>query len=118
MGLYDNIRETARQRGYTITQLEKELGFVRGKMAKMNDSSPSVETMQRIANKLSVPMDFLVNGPEGSFLMERADARDTNTDSLLERYYKLNVIGRAKALVAVDELARDPQYADFNDDLD
>lgn len=118
MGLYDNIREAAKQRGYTITQLEKELGFVRGKMAKMNDSSPSVETMQRISEKLSVPMDFLVNGAAGTVLVERGGRVDANTDSLLERYYKLNVIGRAKALVAVDELARDPQYVDFNDDYD
>ena len=101
MGLYDNIKEACRQKNKTVTQLERELGFVRGKIAKMNDSSPSVETMAKIADKLDCSIDYLVNGT----IVEHVKPLN-NQDVLLQCWAQLGTMDQARILVAMDDLIK------------
>lgn len=38
MGLYENVKEAANSKGYSINKLEKELGFARSYISKFNKS--------------------------------------------------------------------------------
>lgn len=61
MGLYENIRDIAKINGYSVNRLEQELGFARSSINKFNKNTPSAEKLQKIANKLNVTLDDLMN---------------------------------------------------------
>lgn len=62
MSLYENVKSVAKSRGYSINQLEKELGFARSYISKFQKITPSMDKVQRIADFLDVTVDELMNG--------------------------------------------------------
>lgn len=64
MGLYEQIREAAKTRGYSINRLEQELGFARSSINKFNKNAPSVDKLLKIAETLGVTIDYLMTGTE------------------------------------------------------
>lgn len=66
MGLYEQIRDIAKSKGYSVNRLEQELGFARSSINKFNKNKPSVEKLQQIADFLNVSLDFLMTGQEES----------------------------------------------------
>ena len=62
MGLYEQIRDIAKFKGYSINRLEKELGFARSSINKFNKNIPSVDKLQQIADFLGVTVDYLMTG--------------------------------------------------------
>ena len=41
MGLYEQIRDIAKSKGYSVNRLEKELGFARSSINKFNKNIPA-----------------------------------------------------------------------------
>ena len=68
MGLYEQIRDIAKTKGYSINRLEKELGFARSSINKFNKNTPSIDKLQQIASLLGVTVDTLTNSTEPSTL--------------------------------------------------
>ena len=64
MGLYENVREAAKEKGYSINRLEKELGFARSYISKFKNITPSADKLQKIADVLGVSVDYLLTGEE------------------------------------------------------
>ena len=64
MGLYDNVKEAAKKKGYSINRLEKELGFARSYISKFKTITPSADKIQRIADFLEVSSEYLLTGEE------------------------------------------------------
>ena len=64
MGLYEQIRDIAKSKGYSINKLEKELGFARSSINKFNKNNPSADKIQQIADFLGVTTDYLMTGEE------------------------------------------------------
>lgn len=64
MGLYENVREAAKEKGYSINRLEKELGFARSYIGKFKTITPSIDKIQKIADFLDVTTDYLMTGEE------------------------------------------------------
>lgn len=60
MGLYERIRDLAKERGYSINKLEKELGFARSSINKFNTNKPSIEKIQQIAELLNISVDTII----------------------------------------------------------
>lgn len=59
MGLYERIRDLAKERGYSINRLEKELGFARSSINKFNTNKPSIDKIQQIADFLKISVDMI-----------------------------------------------------------
>ena len=80
MGLYEQIRDIAKIKGYSVNKLEQELGFARSSINKFNKNKPSVDKLQQIADFLEVSVDFLVTGKEPnkqtSIELNKRDHRD------------------------------------------
>lgn len=80
MGLYEQIRDIAKSKGYSVNRLEKELGFARSSINKFNKNIPSVDKLQQIADFLGVTVDYLMTGeaPEEKkdVSLTRRDERD------------------------------------------
>lgn len=59
MGLYEQIRDVAKEKGYSINKLEQELGFARSSINKFNKNRPSLDKIQQIADFLNVSVERL-----------------------------------------------------------
>ena len=93
MGLYENIRDIAKSKGYSVNKLELELGFARSSINKFNKNTPSAEKLQQIADLLGVTVDYLMTGKEeqeekknpysdlkGIYLSYAKEAQDSGID--------------------------------------
>lgn len=84
MGLYEQIRDVAKAKGYSINKLEQELGFARSSINKFNKNKPSIDKLQQIADLLGTTIDELTDGADsvqkqGQKLNAR-DERDIKKD--------------------------------------
>ncbi|MCI6140247.1 helix-turn-helix transcriptional regulator [Clostridium sp.] len=61
---YDTIKMLCKKKGVTITGTEKELGFSRGSLCKVDTSKPSMEKVQKLADYFDVSVDYLMTGKE------------------------------------------------------
>lgn len=66
MGLYEQIRDMAKNKGYSINKLEQELGFARSSINKFNKNKPSIDKLQQIADFLGVTVDCLTTGEDAA----------------------------------------------------
>ncbi|OUN23005.1 helix-turn-helix domain-containing protein [Blautia sp. An81] len=81
MGLYENVKEAARLKGYSINRLEKELGFARSYISKFKTITPSADKIQKIADFLEVSVEYLMTGeqPKSQQLTSK-DMKDITKD--------------------------------------
>ena len=61
---YDRIKTLCKQKGVTVTGTEKELGFARGSLCKVETNKPSMEKVQKLAEYFGVSVEFLTTGEE------------------------------------------------------
>ncbi len=77
MGLYEQIRDMAKNKGYSINKLEQELGFARSSINKFNKNKPSIDKLQQIADFLGVTVDCLTTGEDAANpVLTARDERD------------------------------------------
>lgn len=62
--LVDKIRELANKKGFSLTTLEKELGFGNGTISRWTKSSPSMDKLQKVADFFDVSLDYLTGRKE------------------------------------------------------
>ena len=60
MGLYENVREAAKEKGITISALEEELEFTRGSVYKWSKHCPSVDKLRAVSKKLDKPIEYFL----------------------------------------------------------
>lgn len=58
--LYEQVKIEAVKKGISIRKIEQELGFSNGSISKWNESTPSVDKIQKVAKLLSVSMENLL----------------------------------------------------------
>lgn len=80
MGLYENIKIAAKEKGYSINRLEKELGFARSYIGKFKTITPSIDKIQKIADFLNVTADYLMSGNKSENDLTARDNRDIAKD--------------------------------------
>lgn len=93
MGLYENVKNAAKEKGYSINRLEKELGFSRSYILKFKTITPSAEKIQKIADFLGVSSEYLMTGDTpttGEPKLNSKDEKDikeilANTEQLLKQ---------------------------------
>ena len=60
MALHDNVQALCKKAGRTVAGLERELGYVRGTIARWDKHSPSVERVKEVADALGTTVDALL----------------------------------------------------------
>ncbi|HEL1804163.1 TPA: helix-turn-helix domain-containing protein [Streptococcus suis] len=58
--LYEKIKEVAQTRKVSIYRIERDLEFSNGSLRKWNDSTPSVISLKKVADYLSVNIEDLL----------------------------------------------------------
>lgn len=58
--LYDKVKKLCEKNGFTITRLERDLGFPRSYICKWNENIPSVTKVKAVADYLGCTVDELL----------------------------------------------------------
>jgi len=88
---YETIKKLCKDKGVTVTGVEKELGFARGSLCKVNTNKPSMEKVQKLANYFGVSVEHLMTGAEESqqkeIVLTPKDERDIakDLDALMDK---------------------------------
>lgn len=95
MGLYENIKDAAKKKGYSINRLEKELGFARSYIGKFNTITPSADKIQKIADFLNVSSEYLMTGSDSKYsdadvLLDVRISEDVELKEAIKKYYSLD----------------------------
>lgn len=59
--IYDNIRAICEKKGFSIKQVERDLGFSNSSICKWNECEPGIWKVQKVANYLGVSMEKLLS---------------------------------------------------------
>lgn len=120
MPMYDRIKALCKQKGVTITGTEKELGFARGSLCKVDTNKPSMDRVNKLADYFGVSVEYLMTGEtpaeKKEVTLTKHDERDIkkDLDSIME---KLSDGENGPASYNGEEL--DPEAAElFRDELE
>lgn len=61
---YETIKKLCKENGVTVTGVEKELGFSRGSLCKVNTHQPSMEKVQKLAGYFNVSVESLTGNEQ------------------------------------------------------
>ena len=98
MDLYEQIKAVAKEHGYSINRLEKELGFARSSMAKFKTSVPSIEKIKAIADYLEVPVGALTGETKEDEITVTASS--TNEKDLILHFRNADLTEDQKSALA------------------
>ena len=59
---YEKIKAAAKAKGLTVTGVEKQLGFARGSLSKIDEHKPSLEKAAMLSELLGIPIEELTSG--------------------------------------------------------
>lgn len=59
--IYDTIKDLCKERGLSVSSVEKKAGLSNGAISKWNDSSPTVDKLSAVAKVLNVKVDCLLS---------------------------------------------------------
>ena len=60
MVLYDNVKQACREKGVSVSALEKAVGCSNGCISKWNESEPGIRKVQKVADYLGVAIEDLL----------------------------------------------------------
>lgn len=64
MYIYDKIKKICKEKGLSVTYVEKKAELGNGLISKWNDSAPSVANLKKVASILEVTVDELIGDEE------------------------------------------------------
>ena len=64
MYIYDKIKKICKEKGLSVTYVEKKAELGNGLISKWNDSVPSVANLKKVASILEVIVDELIGDEE------------------------------------------------------
>jgi transcriptional regulator with XRE-family HTH domain len=62
--IYDKIKKICKEKGLSVTYVEKKAELGNGLISKWNDSVPSVANLKKVASILEVTVDDLIGDEE------------------------------------------------------
>lgn len=64
--LYDKIKNVCKEKGVSVSFVEKESGLSNGTISKWNKSSPTVNKLKAVANYFGVSIEYFLEEKEVS----------------------------------------------------
>lgn len=61
MSIYSAIKDIAKDKNKSVYRIERDLGYVPGKISKWDDSMPRADSLQEVADYLGVTSSFILN---------------------------------------------------------
>lgn len=70
--MYEKIKDVCRRKGITISALEKDLGFGKGYLSKVDRHKPSADRVKLIADYLGVSVGEIYGDADNVYYMDEA----------------------------------------------
>lgn len=86
MKIFDIVKQLCEDRNVKISVLERDLGFSRGSIYKMESSAPSSDKLVKLADYFSVSIDYLVGRTNNKEGFINKDEIEQSYESLLRIY--------------------------------
>ncbi|WP_080740893.1 helix-turn-helix domain-containing protein [Levilactobacillus brevis] len=80
MTLFDRIKKIAKDRGYSIAEVERRAGVSTNYMYQWKKRNPNPETLASVAKVLNVSVDYLLSGEE----QKNETTKKVNIEELLD----------------------------------
>lgn len=58
--LYDKVKEVCKEKGVSVSAVERHLEFGNGTITKWNDVSPNVCNLKKVADYLGKPIEYFL----------------------------------------------------------
>lgn len=58
--MYNTIKRLAKEKGMSVINLEEKAGLARSSICKWNKSSPTLESLAKVANALEIPVTDII----------------------------------------------------------
>ncbi|MEQ7216779.1 helix-turn-helix transcriptional regulator [Enterococcus asini] len=84
MNPYEKIQELTNERGISVRELEKRLGFSNGYFSKWKKVSPNSEGLQKVADYFDVSVDYLLGRTGDPKIADIPKVTDTDLDDILD----------------------------------
>lgn len=102
MSIIIKIKTIAKERGYTLASLERELGLGNGTIRRWDNTLPSADKLLKVAELLGVSVDYLLKDtPQGT-----TPGLDEKTAEILSMYSQLSDEQKKQALSYLEYLAQ------------
>jgi len=89
MTLFDRIKKVAKNRGYSIAEVERKANVSTNYMYQWKTRNPNPETLAAVAKVLGVSVDYLLTGNETNNTGTKTDDRP-KVQKIARRATKLN----------------------------
>ena len=60
MPIYENVKAACKEKGISVLELEESLGFARSSIYIWNISTPGVDKVKAVADKLGKPIEYFL----------------------------------------------------------
>lgn len=118
MNIAQNISDVAKNKGTTLTEIERACGFSKSSMRKWSENIPSIDKIIKVADYLGVEVDKLIRTPDNykkikmklnSPLLTDEQKEILNVFDTLSTKDKIKVVERAETLA---ELAAEKEASE------
>lgn len=82
MALLDRIKILCKEKGVSQRKMEQDIGISNGASSKWENSSPSIEILQKLSSYFNVSINYLITGETTSAALNTNDEKD------IEKYIK------------------------------
>lgn len=86
MTRYEKIKALCKERGITITGLERELGFARGSLSKIDKNQPSADRLEKLSSYFGLPVDYFLEVQ--TFGQQKEYYKDAETAKLAQEMFE------------------------------
>ena len=86
MTRYEKIKTLCKERGITITGLERELGFARGSLSKIDKNQPSADRLEKLSSYFGLPVDYFLEVQ--TFGQQKEYYKDAETAKLAQEMFR------------------------------
>lgn len=84
MNPYEKIQELSKEKGISVRELEKRLGFSNGYFSKWKTVSPNSEGLQKVADYFSVSVDYLLGRTDQKYYYDLTEKDEKYIQKRLE----------------------------------
>ena len=97
MALLNRIKELCKAKGVSQRKMEQDIGISNGASSKWENSSPSIEIIQKLSAYFNVSIDYLMTGGTNSDIIPLTTKDETDIAKRLEN--TLSVLDTQEALM-------------------
>ncbi len=84
MDIIDRIKELAKSRSMTVSQLEEQLGFGKNYLYSWKKRTPGVDKLQKVADYFNVSTDYLLGRTDNIYVASKGDQYNHDLKEFIE----------------------------------